>query len=71
MSKEFKNVHVCDIHLYLTDDDGNELLNDDYTAKLFRLKNDFDNQKRLSYCNDFFYIVESFQFSDLKEVSNE
>tara|TARA_R100000664_G_C2645088_1_gene68270 strand:+ start:52 stop:240 length:189 start_codon:yes stop_codon:yes gene_type:complete len=61
MSKEFKNVHVCDIHLYLMDDDGNELLNDDYTVKLFKPKLDYD----------FSYIAERFELSDLEEVSDE
>ena len=70
MSKEFKNIQLYDILFYLTDDDGNELLNDDYTAKLFRPKND----------NDFSYIVERFELNDLilptlpcplEEVSDE
>ena len=70
--KEFKNIQVYDILFYLTDDDGNELLNDDYTAKLFKLKDvDFDNAVKKDYRNDFSYIVESFQFSDLEEVSDE
>ena len=72
MSDKFKNIQLYDILFYLTDDDGNELLNDDYTAKLFKLKDvDFDNAVKKDYRNDFSYIVESFQFSDLEEVSDE
>jgi hypothetical protein len=64
MSKEFKNIQLYDILFYLTDDDGNELLNDDYTAKLFR-PDDYKNGE------DFSYIVERFELSDLEEVSDE
>ena len=72
MNDKFKNIQLYDILFYLTDDDGNELLNDDYTAKLFKLKDvDFDNAVKKDYRNDFSYIVESFQFSDLEEVSDE
>jgi hypothetical protein len=65
MSKEFKNVQVYDILFYLTDDDGNELLNDDYTAKLFRVgltNYEYENGE------DFSYIAERFELGDLEEV---
>ena len=71
MSK-FKNVNLYDIVFYLTDDDGNELLNDDFTAKQFRLKDDliavYSTKK--DYRNDFFYIVKRFELGDLEEVSD-
>ena len=57
MSDKFKNIQLYDILFYLTDDDGNELLNDDYTAKLFTPRDDYN----LSH------IAEYFDHKDIKE----
>jgi len=57
VSKEFKNITLFDIQFCLTDDDGNILLNDDYTAKLFTPRDDYN----LSH------IAEYFDHKDIKE----
>ena len=59
MSEEKKmNVCVWDVRFYMNDDDGNELLNDDGSVKLF-------NAPDLDYEGYAFDMVE---YDDLEEV---
>ena len=57
---ENKNVAVWDCTFYVTDDDGNELLNDDGTIKMFDIPN-----------MDWSYVSEFIEFEDLEEVKND
>lgn len=52
-------VGVWDCTFYLTDDDGNEILNNDGTIKMFSAP-DFD----------WSYVAESVELKDLKEIDN-
>jgi hypothetical protein len=54
------SVGVWDCTFYLTDDDGNEILNDDGTIKMF-------NAPDL----DWSHVAEFIELDDLEEVSNE
>ena len=58
MSKEFKNVQVGDIHLYLTDDDGNTLRDEIGAVKMFTVNQYVD----LSF------FVEALTVDDLEEM---
>ena len=53
-------VGVWDCTFYLTDDDGNEILNNDGTVKMFDVPN-----------MDWSYVAEHIEFDDLKEIDNE
>jgi hypothetical protein len=53
------NVGVWDCTFYVRDDDGNEILNDDGTIKMFDAPN-----------LDWSLVAELVEFDDLKEVSN-
>ena len=52
-------VGVWDCTFYLTDDDGNEILNNDGTIKMFDVPN-----------MDWSYVAEHIEFDDLKEIDN-
>ena len=68
MSDKFKNIGVWDIYFYLTDDDGNVLLNEDGTEKIFTL-----NAKTLRGTDNVSFIGEYFTPENLEavEVSDE
>ena len=50
------NIYVWECSFYLMDEDGNEVLNDDGTVKLFEAPN-----------NDWSYMAESIEVGDLEE----
>tara|TARA_R100000908_G_scaffold29976_1_gene13564 strand:+ start:908 stop:1087 length:180 start_codon:yes stop_codon:yes gene_type:complete len=56
--KKYKNhtIYVWDCTFYLMDEDGNEVLNDDGTIKIFEAPN-----------NDWSYTAESIEVEDLEE----
>ena len=54
------NIGVWDCTFYLTDDDGNEVLNEDGTIKMFDAPD-----------LDYSHIAESVELSDLKEKEEE
>ena len=56
--EKYKNcyIYVWECSFYLMDDEGNEVLNDDGTVKLFEAPN-----------NDWSYVAESIEVEDLEE----
>tara|TARA_R100001440_G_scaffold37643_1_gene57077 strand:- start:140 stop:325 length:186 start_codon:yes stop_codon:yes gene_type:complete len=60
MSRDL-DIGVWDIQFYKVDEDGNELLNDDGTVKLFQLKGEHDVS----------FIAEGTEHEDLEEVNDE
>ena len=60
MSRDL-DIGVWDIQFYKVDEDGNELLNDDGSVKLFQLK----------YEHDVSFIAEGTEHEDLEEVNDE
>ena len=57
MSKKY-SIAVWDIQFYKVDEDGNELLNDDGSVKLFSENSNFD----------YSYLVDSINDDELKEI---
>ena len=61
MNNEYLDICVWDIQFCKKDEEGNELLNDDGTVKLFQLKREHDVS----------FIAEGTDHEDLEEVNNE
>ena len=59
MSKEY-SIAVYDVHFYKVDKDGNELLNDDGSVKLFFENSNFD----------YSYLADSINDNDLVEATS-
>ena len=61
MNNEYLDICVWDIQFCKKDEEGNELLNDDGTVKLFQLKREHDVS----------FIAEGTDHEDLEEVNND